>query len=76
MNRAQRKIPELTNEDGCKIMKGISSNWEKIKGYVTKKGIMAKKNIEEMELQFSEAINTVNSAFEKYDCQNSIDNSK
>lgn len=66
--KMQKKLPELTNEDSIKVVKQLENSWGKIKENVLRKGIVAKKFIDEIELQFTNAVDFVKDNFEKYDC--------
>lgn len=50
----------------------MNNNWEKIKGFITKKGVLARKVIDEIEFSFAEGIIGVKDALEKYDCVQNI----
>ena len=66
--KMHKKLPEITNEDSIKVVKQLENSWEKIKERVVRKGIVAKKFIDEIELQFVNGIDFVKDNFEKYDC--------
>jgi hypothetical protein len=68
--RYEKKLPEIANEDSQKVVKHLTGVWDKIKCFIGKKGILAKKAIDEVEFQFGDAINTVKGLLQNYDCSN------